>query len=152
MAFRVKLPHRSINNHINNFELSKTWSRRSRFCTTTEESNSSAKQEQSQNQINSYVRPYPPNFRDISHQFEDDHPFKDVDFKTLALDPLQIEKLANFVQTAKRLVVITGAGISYVFIAVFKFIIVLITTHLRTDSGIPDYRGPNGSYRYIPLL
>jgi len=37
-------------------------------------------------------------------------------------------ELANFIRKKQSLVVITGAGIS-------------------TESGIPDYRGPNGSYK-----
>lgn len=37
------------------------------------------------------------------------------------------EKLASFIFSKQRMVCITGAGIS-------------------TRSGIPDYRGPNGSY------
>lgn len=95
-------------------------------CSTQRNINGTAVQDPSS--TSSYVRPFPPNFRDVSHQFEDNHPYKDVDFGTLTIDQTQIEELTNFVKTSKRLVVITGAGIS-------------------TDSGIPDYRGPNGSYR-----
>ena len=36
-----------------------------------------------------------------------------------------VEKVRGWVESAKRVVVLTGAGIS-------------------TDSGIPDFRGPNG--------
>jgi len=47
-------------------------------------------------------------------------------FPTLTLEEEE-DKLLDFVSTKKNLLVITGAGIS-------------------TQSGIPDYRGPNGSY------
>lgn len=40
----------------------------------------------------------------------------------------EVEELSNFVRNKKRIVAITGAGAS-------------------TGSGIPDYRGPQGSYR-----
>jgi len=47
----------------------------------------------------------------------------------------EIEKLVHFVRNCSSLIAITGAGIS-------------------TSSGIPDYRGPNGSYRrgHKPML
>lgn len=47
----------------------------------------------------------------------------------------EVKKLVEFVQTRSNLIAITGAGIS-------------------TSSGIPDYRGPNGSYRrgHKPML
>lgn len=50
--------------------------------------------------------------------------------------PLEVDQLTAFLQAHNKLVCITGAGIS-------------------TASGIPDYRGPNGSYRvpgHKPIL
>jgi NAD-dependent deacetylase len=44
----------------------------------------------------------------------------------------QVDRVARLVKTAGRIVVLTGAGIS-------------------TDSGIPDYRGPNGLWTKNPL-
>lgn len=41
--------------------------------------------------------------------------------------PAQIDTLSSFIKSKRRLVVITGAGVS-------------------TESGVPDYRSPNGSY------
>ena len=42
-----------------------------------------------------------------------------------------IEQVRGWVESAKRVVVLTGAGIS-------------------TDSGIPDFRGPNGVWTRDP--
>src|ERR1700712_1795971 len=42
-----------------------------------------------------------------------------------------IEKVRGWIESAKRVVVLTGAGIS-------------------TDSGIPDFRGPNGVWTRDP--
>jgi len=42
-----------------------------------------------------------------------------------------VEKVRGWVESAKRVVVLTGAGIS-------------------TDSGIPDFRGPNGVWTRNP--
>jgi NAD-dependent deacetylase len=44
----------------------------------------------------------------------------------------QVERVSRFVDNAERIVVLSGAGIS-------------------TDSGIPDYRGPNGLWTKNPL-
>ena len=46
-------------------------------------------------------------------------------------DPLQIERARTLVAEAQRIVVLTGAGIS-------------------TDSGLPDFRGPNGLWTLNP--
>jgi NAD-dependent deacetylase len=40
-------------------------------------------------------------------------------------DPVDLDRVAVWVASARRVTVLTGAGIS-------------------TDSGIPDYRGPSG--------
>jgi hypothetical protein len=55
-----------------------------------------------------------------SHYFEISSPPDDIENEV-------VEKLRNFIQQSKYLMAITGAGVS-------------------TDSGIPDYRGPQGSY------
>lgn len=44
---------------------------------------------------------------------------------TNALDPVDLDRVADLVRASERMSVFTGAGIS-------------------TESGIPDYRGPNG--------
>ena len=49
---------------------------------------------------------------------------------TSSLDP-SIERARRLVDEAQRIVVLTGAGIS-------------------TDSGIPDFRGPNGVWTRNP--
>ena len=43
-----------------------------------------------------------------------------------------VDEVAGWLRTANRIVVFTGAGIS-------------------TDSGIPDFRGPNGLWTQNPL-
>ena len=48
-----------------------------------------------------------------------------------SLDPALIEQVRGWVAAAERIVVLTGAGIS-------------------TDSGIPDFRGPNGVWTKNP--
>ena len=45
--------------------------------------------------------------------------------------PAIVEEVRGWVESAKRVVVLTGAGIS-------------------TDSGIPDFRGPNGVWTRDP--
>jgi hypothetical protein len=55
-----------------------------------------------------------------SHYFEISSPPEEFENE-------EVEKLRNFIQQSKYLMAITGAGVS-------------------TDSGIPDYRGPQGSY------
>lgn len=47
------------------------------------------------------------------------------------LPPRDLERVAHWIQVADRVTVLTGAGIS-------------------TDSGIPDYRGPNGVWTKNP--
>ena len=47
------------------------------------------------------------------------------------LDPQQVERVRHWVDESERIVVLTGAGIS-------------------TDSGIPDFRGPNGVWTRDP--
>ena len=47
------------------------------------------------------------------------------DFTNLTIDPLDLDRVADLVYASERMSVFTGAGIS-------------------TESGIPDYRGPNG--------
>jgi NAD-dependent deacetylase len=46
-------------------------------------------------------------------------------------DPQQVERVRHWVDESERIVVLTGAGIS-------------------TDSGIPDFRGPNGVWTRDP--
>jgi NAD-dependent deacetylase len=48
-----------------------------------------------------------------------------------SLDPALVEQVRGWVAAAERIVVLTGAGIS-------------------TDSGIPDFRGPNGVWTRNP--
>lgn len=50
------------------------------------------------------------------------------------VSPRELESVAKFISSASRLCILTGAGIS-------------------TGSGIPDYRGPNGSYKHghVPM-
>jgi NAD-dependent deacetylase len=47
------------------------------------------------------------------------------------VDAVEVERVATWVDAAERVVVLTGAGIS-------------------TDSGIPDFRGPNGVWTKNP--
>jgi NAD-dependent deacetylase len=47
------------------------------------------------------------------------------DFTNLTIDPFDLDRVADLVRASERMSVFTGAGIS-------------------TESGIPDYRGPNG--------
>jgi NAD-dependent deacetylase len=48
-----------------------------------------------------------------------------TDIHTLSPNPIDLDRVADLIRASERLVVFTGAGIS-------------------TESGIPDYRGPNG--------
>jgi hypothetical protein len=50
-----------------------------------------------------------------------------VDSIPKAISSRQLEELINFIHSKKNIICITGAGVS-------------------TSSGIPDYRGPHGSY------
>jgi NAD-dependent deacetylase len=47
------------------------------------------------------------------------------------MDTAEVERVASMISQASRITVLTGAGIS-------------------TDSGIPDFRGPNGVWRVNP--
>jgi NAD-dependent deacetylase len=49
----------------------------------------------------------------------------------MPVDAVEVERVATWVDAAERVVVLTGAGIS-------------------TDSGIPDFRGPNGVWTKNP--
>ena len=51
--------------------------------------------------------------------------------ETSDLDERQVERVRTWVEQSERIVVLTGAGIS-------------------TDSGIPDFRGPNGVWTRDP--
>lgn len=65
----------------------------------------------------------------------DDRAVENVFVPTSIPTLAEVEQLVEFVRTRSNLIAITGAGIS-------------------TSSGIPDYRGPNGSYRrgHKPML
>ena len=54
--------------------------------------------------------------------------------RSALVEPSDLAALAALVQSAERLLLLTGAGLS-------------------TTSGIPDYRSPNGSYSkgHVPI-
>jgi NAD-dependent deacetylase len=53
-------------------------------------------------------------------------------FATLTMTTKPIDQVKGWINAAERVVVLTGAGIS-------------------TDSGIPDFRGPQGVWTKNPL-
>lgn len=71
-----------------------------------------------------------------SSEVDDDRTVQNNVFVPTSIpSPAEVEQLVEFVRSRSNLIAITGAGIS-------------------TSSGIPDYRGPNGSYRrgHKPML